>query len=1514
MIYTAEQPDISFPVTDGGVLTFTKDSNTIYIGGSFTYLGHNTGCGVFIDSATGELLPGFPRVEGKIMDVLPDGHGGIYVAGNFSHVGGLDRIGLAQIDSNGAVTSWNPNLNAAVRCMVMKNGLLYIGGFFSQVGGIAHSRVAAIDCITGAPTSFNPIASPYDNTSVWSISISGNRLYAGGDFTTIGGTTKQHIAAFNISTGLVTSWCPGGANLTVYKVLSANGKVYAGGTFSAIGNGSRAGLAELDSITGNPTSFNASMNTGAHIFNMIISNNIMFVDGNFTSIRGLPRTKLAGIKLATGYPNSWMPNPNGIAHLLRLENGNILVSGDFKTIGGVPKRHLALLDSVLGGAQPSMNVKVNGTISSKVELNGKIFLGGDFVSYGGEYRENIAAFDFITKEIKPWAPIVTKAGGACRVSEISVSNGLVYLGGYYDSINGQNRNYFGAVDTAAILTPFNPNLNSVVNRLLIYDDHIYIGGNFTSAGGVTRNGLASYDRASLTLDSWNPNSSNWVYDFKIVDSTLYVAGRFDSMGVLPRNRLAAVDIHSGIVKAWNPNVGGNDVRSIEVGNGQIYFGGEFNNVGGFTRTHLAAVDQFTGLINGWAPQTSLFTSGGVIYNIKLQGGIVYAHGDFLHAGSLNLARLAAFDAITGQPTRWLYNNSTNGPAGWAEGIGNSMFVGGGSSYFYKNSVSGFHVLPFAKSFTHYISGTLYNDSIVDCTKQTAEVGLSSLIVNILPDNSFVMSDHNGVYKLAFNDSVAYSVQPIIPQRLEILLDAPCPGNYNINMTSQDPTDSAGYDFGIEGHLCPVLRINISSNRRRRCTKSLTSITYTNEGLSDATGVNVHVKFPEFVIPLSSSDSFSWDMTDTTMVFNIGILQPGQSGWITIIDSVACILGITGLTQCTKAWITPINDCYNDLSATIAGWDHSSIYVSGICIPGTDTVQFKIKNNGIGNMVGTSTYRIYSNYIIQSDSNYTLIAGDSLLINYFSGGAALRMETEQMIGHPGNSHPSVSIEGCTISGPYSTGYISGMPEDDEGLELEISCLPILDSHDPNLKNVSPEGIGNYHIVSPGTLLDYRVHFQNTGNDTAYKVVVTDSISPYLDISTLELGAYSYPYTLSVSGTGSPILRFTFNGINLTDSTSDELHSQGFFDFKIAPKTSISNGTKIENFADIFFDFNPSVRTNTAWVTIDSLELTPAHLAQVTSQAVIKTSRCIGDSVSIEASFSGIELNYQWYKNNGLISGETDTILIIPHLLAADTGYYFCQASGFANTVSTDTIYLDNRSIPDVLNNLPDITVCESQQVNFSVLTTGGNIDFQWYHNGNISSSDTLDIINIPTAAPSDAGMYYCFISNDCGSDLSDSALVTVNNLNTPVITQNNDTLFSSGIFNSYQWLLNGVIIPGAVNPKYIYTSNGLYSIEVVDINGCSGVSNSLNITTSIYELTEQEISILPNPTSDYIIIESNDKPLERVCFYNIQGQRVIDLKISDRLKDKIALTGLSQGIYFMDCYIEGTVKRFKVIKN
>jgi len=134
-----------------------------------------------------------------------------------------------------------------------------------------------------------------------------------------------------------------------------------------------------------------------------------------------------------------------------------------------------------------------------------------------------------------------------------------------------------------------------------------------------------------------------------------------------------------------------------------------------------------------------------------------------------------------------------------------------------------------------------------------------------------------------------------------------------------------------------------------------------------------------------------------------------------------------------------------------------------------------------------------------------------------------------------------------------------------------------SYDPNDKAVFPDGLGEEKLTLIDQDLLYRVRFQNTGNFPATNVVVKDVIDENLDISTFKFIEASHPIT-QVSIRDRKV-DFVFENIMLADSVNNEPESHGYILFSVRPFEDISDYTLIENTAEIYFDFNSPIITNT-----------------------------------------------------------------------------------------------------------------------------------------------------------------------------------------------------------------------------------------------------------------------------------------------------------------------------------------------
>src|SRR5262245_52131028 len=83
---------------NGRVWSAVVSGNTLYIGGEFTRVGPATGSAVPVDAVTGLPPASFPRTNGAVTAVVPDGAGGWFIGGGFTEVDGIFRLGIARLN------------------------------------------------------------------------------------------------------------------------------------------------------------------------------------------------------------------------------------------------------------------------------------------------------------------------------------------------------------------------------------------------------------------------------------------------------------------------------------------------------------------------------------------------------------------------------------------------------------------------------------------------------------------------------------------------------------------------------------------------------------------------------------------------------------------------------------------------------------------------------------------------------------------------------------------------------------------------------------------------------------------------------------------------------------------------------------------------------------------------------------------------------------------------------------------------------------------------------------------------------------------------------------------------------------------------------------------------------------------------------------------------------------------------------------------------------------------------
>ena len=109
----------------------------------------------------------------------------------------------------------------------------------------------------------------------------------------------------------------------------------------------------------------------------------------------------------------------------------------------------------------------------------------------------------------------------------------------------------------------------------------------------------------------------------------------------------------------------------------------------------------------------------------------------------------------------------------------------------------------------------------------------------------------------------------------------------------------------------------------------------------------------------------------------------------------------------------------------------------------------------------------------------------------------------------------------------------------------------------------------------------IRFENTGSASAVNIVVKDEIDlNKYDISTLRPITGSHDFVTRIRDAN--IVEFIFENINLSQ---DDASNDGYVSFKIKTQPTLQLGDTFSNTAEIYFDFNAPIITNTAVTAVE-----------------------------------------------------------------------------------------------------------------------------------------------------------------------------------------------------------------------------------------------------------------------------------------------------------------------------------------
>lgn len=234
---------------------------------------------------------------------------------------------------------------------------------------------------------------------------------------------------------------------------------------------------------------------------------------------------------------------------------------------------------------------------------------------------------------------------------------------------------------------------------------------------------------------------------------------------------------------------------------------------------------------------------------------------------------------------------------------------------------------------------------------------------------------------------------------------------------------------------------------------------------------------------------------------------------------------------------------------------------------------------------------------------------------------------------------------------------------------------------------------------------------------------------------------------------------------------------------------------------------------------------------------------------------------------------------------------------------------NIPIADFIAN--DSTFCDSSCISFTDQTTNNPFSWRWTFIGATPSASNLQ--NPSNICYLSAGTFdvTLIVTNQFGVDtIQKPGFINIGIPQIPIITRSFDTLqCTPGV--TYQWLFYGDTIPGAINQTFVTTQDGIYSVIVVDSNGCQSTSALFDFSTGMTE-SHPMFTISPNPVAEFLLIRSIGTTSNSKKFKIISTMGIV-YKEGLTTNNMIDVSDLPAQVYYLNISTKELSSNIKFIK-
>jgi hypothetical protein len=581
-----------------------------------------------------------------------------------------------------------PGVSGEVKVLAVSGEDVYVGGDFQRAGDLQVNNIARWNTRLhrwyplGEGGSFNLGVTG----EVLAITVAGDQIYVGGQFTHAGGVASENIAVYTPSANRWAAFGGGAGGNYISSILLKGSDVYVGGSFTVIGTSLLANnIARWDGTQWN----RVGTGVDGEIVSMAFVGNDLYAGGTFTTAGGVPASHFARWD-----GTAWNAVGSGIEGPVRVllpAGSDLYIGGSFTMAGGVAANNIvrfvtgSATYTAMGTGVSHPDPSITPSVNTIVVLGNELYIGGNFRTAGAD---SAIARHFAHWDGSKW--------GALRPANDSLGRGI-----------GSDKTGF-----------------AVINAMIPVGGELIIGGRFDKAYMKTSLPQPSGDRvyegySALNIVRWNLTEKIWrsfadvpngvidagttvpstnITGMVLQGDEIILGGRFTTAGGIPARNVARWNYRTNVWSAVGsrPVVDTERVTAVASGGGSVYVaqsrkvfrwdGTAWTQLGSQLDepvVSLAVKESIlyagtTGLQGGlytWNGTVWSSVGGGVrgtVYAIVPDKNGIYVGGSFAMAGSVAANNIAFWDG-----SQWsaLGQGTDSSVYSIAPGVG-ALFIGG----------------------------------------------------------------------------------------------------------------------------------------------------------------------------------------------------------------------------------------------------------------------------------------------------------------------------------------------------------------------------------------------------------------------------------------------------------------------------------------------------------------------------------------------------------------------------------------------------------------------------------------------------------------------------------------------------------------------------------------------------------------------------------------------------------------------------------------------------------------------